>query len=332
MSQFLYNLANEPSVGLYHVNDHIRRTVPRIVETRKQLDFQSVELDKSSCDIDEILPNVRTIGSLTSFKSMQSILLRSLQLTVSRSPTPSASSSQRSLGPPTPNHTSQPSSPGGSQRYTSSPSPSPIPVHIAPEPLQEHIDIPEKAAEEPVSAEETAETELHPDIQVDAISDAVELDAPQEPAQESIGEPSTPVAQYEALEELDAAVPIVEINHPEAPVEDPSFSATPLEVAPTLAEETVEAVADHSEAHQDVVDQPQIVAEPLAQSPPETEPTPEISSDSQIIDVGPTLEVESKEEAAQDLSSEDLSSVAPVVQEAEVAPQEEPVVEQPPEA
>lgn len=139
MSQFLYSLANEPSVGLFHVNDHVRRTVPRLVETRKQIDFQSVELDKSSCDVDEILPTVRSIGSLTAFKSMQSILLRSLQLTVSRSPTPSASSSQRSLGPPTPNRGSQPSSPSGSQRHFDSPAPSTTPAPNTPEMQREPI-------------------------------------------------------------------------------------------------------------------------------------------------------------------------------------------------
>lgn len=129
MSQFLYNLANEPSVGLFHVNEHIRRTVPRLVEARKQMDFQSVELDKSSCDVDDILPIVRTIGSLTAFKSMQSILLKSLQLTAPRPAAPSASSSSRSLGPTTPVRSPATVSPGGSQRNIAPPSPS------QPEPL-----------------------------------------------------------------------------------------------------------------------------------------------------------------------------------------------------
>jgi hypothetical protein len=110
MSQFLYNLANEPSIGLYHVNDHVRRTVPRLVTVRKDIDHQKVEMDKSSCDVDEILPTVRTISGLESFKSIKSILTRSIQLA---SPKPPGS---RSLGPPTPTRTPASISPNTSMR------------------------------------------------------------------------------------------------------------------------------------------------------------------------------------------------------------------------
>lgn len=34
MSEYLYTLANEPSIGLFHVNSHVRQTVPRLVELR----------------------------------------------------------------------------------------------------------------------------------------------------------------------------------------------------------------------------------------------------------------------------------------------------------
>lgn len=115
MSQFLYSLANEPSVGLYHVNEHIRRTVPRLVAIRKDMDFQKVELDKSSCDIEEILPTVRTIGSLTSFKSMQSLLQKSILLATPK-PASSASSSSRNLVAPSPKKAAAPSSPNASMK------------------------------------------------------------------------------------------------------------------------------------------------------------------------------------------------------------------------
>jgi len=81
------------------VNDHVRRTVPRLVSVRKDIDFQKVELEKSSCDIDEILPTVKTIGSLTSFKTMQTLLLKSIQLSSPKPPPPSPTSSSRTLVP-----------------------------------------------------------------------------------------------------------------------------------------------------------------------------------------------------------------------------------------
>jgi hypothetical protein len=31
LSLVLYHLANEPSVGLYHVNDHVTRTIPKLI-------------------------------------------------------------------------------------------------------------------------------------------------------------------------------------------------------------------------------------------------------------------------------------------------------------
>jgi hypothetical protein len=116
MSQFLYNLANEPSVGLYHVNDHIRRTVPRLVTSRQEIHHHKVEMDKTSCDIEEILPTVRTIGSLTAFKSMQSLLQKSIQLASPKPASASSSTSSRSLGPPSPNRSPASTSPNTSMR------------------------------------------------------------------------------------------------------------------------------------------------------------------------------------------------------------------------
>lgn len=229
MSQFLYSLANEPSVGLFHVNDHVRRTVPRLVETRKQIDFQSVELDKSSCDVDEILPNVRTIGSLTSFKSMQSILLRSLQLTVSRSPTPSASSSQRSLGPPTPNRGSQPSSPSGSQRHFDSPSPSTTPAPNTPEKQREVI------------VDHSPPEELHPNAE-EAHNEPITMEAePLPPMEEPVPQIKTevfieatePAEQAFLPEKAEEDLKAVEISPPEIAFVE---SSAPIDELPTTAE------------------------------------------------------------------------------------------------
>ena len=34
LSQFLYHMANEPSIGLFHVNEHAKRSIPKIVSIK----------------------------------------------------------------------------------------------------------------------------------------------------------------------------------------------------------------------------------------------------------------------------------------------------------
>jgi len=34
LSEYIQLMANEPSIGLYHVEEHIRKTVPRFVEIK----------------------------------------------------------------------------------------------------------------------------------------------------------------------------------------------------------------------------------------------------------------------------------------------------------
>lgn len=44
LSEFMHVLANEPSIGLYHVSNHVTRNVPRSVELRVRF-FQVVQAD-----------------------------------------------------------------------------------------------------------------------------------------------------------------------------------------------------------------------------------------------------------------------------------------------
>jgi hypothetical protein len=34
ISEYLYLLANEPSIGLYHVTEHVKRTIPKLIEIK----------------------------------------------------------------------------------------------------------------------------------------------------------------------------------------------------------------------------------------------------------------------------------------------------------
>lgn len=143
MSQFLYNLANEPSVGLFHVNDHIRRAVPRLVTVRQETLHQKAELDKSSCDVDDLLPEVRTIANLQAFKRINALLNKTLPLATPRP-------ANRSLGPPTPSRSSASNSPHASLGKIDLVAPS-TPSKISPSPSSDTLAAPSALDLEPKS-------------------------------------------------------------------------------------------------------------------------------------------------------------------------------------
>ena len=326
MSQFLYNLANEPSVGLFHVNDHVRRTVPRLVDTRKQIDFQSVELDKSSCDVDEILPSVKTIGSLTAFKSMQSVLLKTLQMAAPRPSTPSSSSSQRSLGPPTPNRTSLPPSPGGSQRNLDSPSPIVSSPPLAPESQKSPTSDVETAVDHQQDPEEAAREEVEVPSMVDTSEPLIPLDQSTSDIQtvrEEVLEASTHPAEHEqALEELEINPSNTLVQDPELPPTSPTSDhlSTDVEIMPS----TVQVIPQEDSIPAELLEETQSTVEvPLNQSGPIAQsdalpgsPMPEAS-----IEASAQVDT-SAESASSTLSSVDPSSEASVSH----PPQNDPII------
>jgi hypothetical protein len=72
--EFLQDLVNEPSIGLFHVNTHIQRSGPRLVNIKKQLKKDMHLLDDLTYDVDSNLVVVRSLHSLGSFSKIKALL------------------------------------------------------------------------------------------------------------------------------------------------------------------------------------------------------------------------------------------------------------------
>eukprot|EP01123_Difflugia_compressa_P006303 TRINITY_DN1848_c0_g1_i1.p1 TRINITY_DN1848_c0_g1~~TRINITY_DN1848_c0_g1_i1.p1 ORF type:complete len:236 (-),score=67.13 TRINITY_DN1848_c0_g1_i1:160-801(-) len=74
MSEYLHTLANEPSIGLYHVCDHISRNVPKTVETKKSLKATNKKVEDLNYDMDHTIRTVRNLNELDTFKNIKQLL------------------------------------------------------------------------------------------------------------------------------------------------------------------------------------------------------------------------------------------------------------------
>jgi len=78
MSEYLHHLANEPSIGLYHVCDHVSRNVPKSVETKKSLKASNKTVEDLNYDMDYTIRTVRNLHDLDTFKNIRQLITDSI--------------------------------------------------------------------------------------------------------------------------------------------------------------------------------------------------------------------------------------------------------------
>lgn len=64
LSEFLHLLANEPSIGLTHVCDHIARSIPKLVECKKKLRNTTKDVEKFNYDLDSTLKTIKSLKGI----------------------------------------------------------------------------------------------------------------------------------------------------------------------------------------------------------------------------------------------------------------------------
>jgi uncharacterized protein YejL (UPF0352 family) len=77
---YVQALANEPSVGLYHVQAHVLRTLPKWSELERELTDQVSVLERHRLDVDYSIGVVQQIVDLNSFASLLALSRRSVEL------------------------------------------------------------------------------------------------------------------------------------------------------------------------------------------------------------------------------------------------------------
>ena len=66
-------LANEPSLGLYRIQEHVHRTIPQIVERKKELESLRKTVEGVSYDIDYSVQAVDSMVNIRHFKTQQKL-------------------------------------------------------------------------------------------------------------------------------------------------------------------------------------------------------------------------------------------------------------------
>ena len=79
MSCYLHRLANEPSIGVYHVNTHIKKCVGRSVELWNRVEAINRKSESVLYDAGDASRAVVAMRELTSLQQIKSHLARSIQ-------------------------------------------------------------------------------------------------------------------------------------------------------------------------------------------------------------------------------------------------------------
>lgn len=73
-------LANEPSLGLYRIQEHIRRTTPALVERKKELETNKKKIDGATYDLDYSMSAVEVIGKIKQFTNISEALKCAIEM------------------------------------------------------------------------------------------------------------------------------------------------------------------------------------------------------------------------------------------------------------
>lgn len=71
---------NDCSLGFYRISDHIHRKVPRIVDTKKQLQQSKAKVDIAISDIQDVRKNVCDIERIESFYNINKMIESSINI------------------------------------------------------------------------------------------------------------------------------------------------------------------------------------------------------------------------------------------------------------
>jgi hypothetical protein len=70
VSEMLHAFCNEPSLGLYYVQDNIRTTVPKLVEAKRRMHRERETIENSTYGIDASLGIVKGLSGITTFAAI----------------------------------------------------------------------------------------------------------------------------------------------------------------------------------------------------------------------------------------------------------------------
>ena len=76
----LQMLANEPSLGLYRIQEHIHRTTPALIDRKRELEGNKKKIEGVSYDIDYSISAVDTMGNIKQFTNISEALKCAIEM------------------------------------------------------------------------------------------------------------------------------------------------------------------------------------------------------------------------------------------------------------
>ncbi|KAL6059716.1 BLOC-1-related complex subunit 8 [Balamuthia mandrillaris] len=73
-SDYLIAVANEPATGLYHVEEHVRVSVPKLVRLNRKLGGDKQRMEDTTLDLDYSIETVESLHGLTTFQDIQQVM------------------------------------------------------------------------------------------------------------------------------------------------------------------------------------------------------------------------------------------------------------------
>jgi len=67
LSEYIHHISNEPSIGLFHVCDHIHRTIPKFVDIREELKKDTRTVKDFSDDIESTILTIKELQNVNTF-------------------------------------------------------------------------------------------------------------------------------------------------------------------------------------------------------------------------------------------------------------------------
>ena len=79
-NEALYLVANEPTLGMYRIQEHVAVNIPRIVEQKQTLKDTCQQMEGVCFDVDYDTQAVKQMGSVTQFSSIKDDVKRAIEL------------------------------------------------------------------------------------------------------------------------------------------------------------------------------------------------------------------------------------------------------------
>ncbi|EFA83266.1 hypothetical protein PPL_04056 [Heterostelium album PN500] len=78
ISDYVHQIANEPSVGMYHVQEHIRKTIPKNVAIKKEIRELDTHIEELMYNVDDSSATIQSIAEIQTFNHIHDLLLSSI--------------------------------------------------------------------------------------------------------------------------------------------------------------------------------------------------------------------------------------------------------------